>query len=65
MNQGLHITAIVQIRHDTEGRAHYRRKVAAGKTRGVRALASADRMLGSRQTRSSSPLGRVRIHPFR
>jgi len=28
----LHIMAIVQIRHDTEGRAYYRRKLAAGKT---------------------------------
>jgi hypothetical protein len=28
----LHIAAIVQIRHDTEGRAYYRRKLAAGKT---------------------------------
>ncbi|GAA4735889.1 IS110 family transposase [Nocardioides endophyticus] len=32
MNHMLHIAAIVQIRHDTEGRAYYRRKLAAGKT---------------------------------
>jgi transposase len=32
MNHVLHIAAIVQIRHDTEGRAYYRRKLAAGKT---------------------------------
>ena len=32
LNRVLHIMAIVQIRHDTEGRAYYRRKVAAGKT---------------------------------
>jgi hypothetical protein len=32
MNHVLHIVAIVQIRHDTEGRAYYRRKLAAGKT---------------------------------
>ncbi|GAB2763057.1 IS110 family transposase [Nocardioides salsibiostraticola] len=32
MNHMLHIIAIVQIRHDTEGRAYYRRKLAAGKT---------------------------------
>ena len=32
MNHVIHIAAIVQIRHDTEGRAYYRRKVAAGKT---------------------------------
>ena len=28
----LHIMAIVQLRHDTEGRAYFRRKLAAGKT---------------------------------
>jgi transposase len=33
MNHILHIAAIVQLRHDTEGRAYFRRKVAAGKTR--------------------------------
>ena len=32
MNHVLHIAAIVQIRHDTEGRAYYRRKLATGKT---------------------------------
>ena len=32
MNHVLHIAAIVQLRNDTEGRAYYRRKVAAGKT---------------------------------
>jgi transposase len=32
MNRVLHVAAIVQIRHDTEGRAYYRRKLAAGKT---------------------------------
>jgi transposase len=32
MNHTLHIAAIVQIRHDTEGRAYYRRKLDAGKT---------------------------------
>jgi transposase len=32
MNHVLHIAAIVQIRHDTPGRAYYRRKLAAGKT---------------------------------
>ena len=30
MNHVIHIAAIVQIRHDTEGRAYYRRKLAAG-----------------------------------
>jgi len=33
VNRVLHIMAIVQIRHDTEGRAYYRRKLAAGKPR--------------------------------
>ena len=33
INRALHIMAIVQLRHDTEGRAYYRRKLAAGKTR--------------------------------
>ena len=32
MNHVLHVAAIVQIRRDTEGRAYYRRKLAAGKT---------------------------------
>ena len=32
LNHVLHIAAIVQLRHDTEGRAYYRRKLADGKT---------------------------------
>ena len=32
LNHVLHIAAIVQIRHDTEGRAYYRRKLAEAKT---------------------------------
>jgi transposase len=32
MNHVLHIAAIVQLRSDTDGRAYYRRKLAAGKT---------------------------------
>jgi len=32
INRVLHIMAIVALRNDTEGRAYYRRKVAAGKT---------------------------------
>ena len=32
INRLLHIMAIVQLRNDTEGRAYYRRKLAAGKT---------------------------------
>jgi transposase len=33
MNHMLHIAAATQVRLDTEGRAYYRRKLAAGKTR--------------------------------
>jgi pimeloyl-ACP methyl ester carboxylesterase len=33
MNHVLHVAAINQLRHDTEGRAYFRRKVTAGKTR--------------------------------
>ena len=33
MNHMIHIAAISQIRLDTEGRAYYRRKLAAGKTK--------------------------------
>jgi transposase len=33
MNHMIHIAAISQIRLDTEGRAYYRRKQAAGKTK--------------------------------
>jgi transposase len=32
MNHVIHVAAIVQLSHDTEGRAYYRRKLAAGKT---------------------------------
>jgi hypothetical protein len=32
LNRVLHIMAIVQIRHDTDGRDYYRRKLATGKT---------------------------------
>ena len=32
MNHVVHIAAIVKLRHDTEGRAYYRRKLATGKT---------------------------------
>ena len=40
INRVLHIMAIVQLRNDTEGRAYYRRKIAAGKTpmEAIRAL---------------------------
>ena len=32
LNHALHLVAIVQIRHDTPGRAYYRRKLAEGKS---------------------------------
>ncbi|HEY6596310.1 MAG TPA: IS110 family transposase [Asanoa sp.] len=32
INRVLHIMAVVQLRHDTEGRRYYRRKLVAGKT---------------------------------
>jgi hypothetical protein len=32
MNHVVHIAAIVQLRHNTEGRGYFRRKLAAGKT---------------------------------
>ena len=32
INRALHIMAIVQLRHDTEGRRYHRRRLAAGKT---------------------------------
>jgi transposase len=40
INQVLHIMAIVQLRHDTPGRAYYRRRLAEGKTtmEAIRAL---------------------------
>jgi transposase len=32
LNHALHMIAICQVRHDTEGRAYYRRKLAEGKS---------------------------------
>jgi transposase len=46
INRALHIMAIVQLRHDTEGRAYYRRKLAAGKTP-MEALRSLKRRLSN------------------
>ena len=40
MNHMIHIAATTQIRLDTHGRAYYRRKIAAGKTRPKRCAAS-------------------------
>ena len=44
INRVLHIMAIVQLRNDTEGRAYYRRKIAAGKT-GMEAIRALKRRL--------------------
>jgi hypothetical protein len=33
MNHMIHMAAASQLRHDTDGRAYYRRKLAAGKTK--------------------------------
>ena len=33
MNHVIHMAAASQLRHDTDGRAYYRRKLAAGKTK--------------------------------
>jgi death-on-curing family protein len=38
MNHMIHIAAVTQLRHDTDGRAYYRRKLAEGKTPGGDAL---------------------------
>ena len=40
INRVLHIMAVVQLRHDTPGRAYYRRRLAEGKTpmEAIRAL---------------------------
>ena len=42
LNHVLYIAGIVQLRHDTAGRAYYRRKLAAGKTSWKRCAACAD-----------------------
>jgi len=54
INRALHIMAIVQIRHDTEGRAYFRRRVAAGKTK-MEALRALKRRLSDVVYRQLSP----------
>jgi transposase len=44
LNHVLHIAAVVQLRHDTDGRAYFRRKRAAGKT-GMEAMRCLKRRL--------------------
>ena len=53
MNHVIHIAAIVQIRHDTPGRAYYRRKLAQSKTP-MEALRCLKRRIPTRSTASSS-----------
>ena len=54
MNHVLQIASIVQIRHDTEGRANYRRKLAAGKSP-MEALRCLKRRLSDVVYRQGSP----------
>jgi len=65
INRALHIMAIVQIRHDTPGRAYFHRRVAAGKTK-MEALRALKRRLSDvvyRQlvadTKAASPGGQL------
>jgi hypothetical protein len=64
MNHVIHIAAIVQLRHDTEGRAHYRRKLAAGKTP-VEALRCLKRRLSVVTYHASSPMHKRTPRPSR
>lgn len=64
LNRVLHITAIVQLRHDTAGRAYYRRKVADGKSP-REAIRREDRQLDDYGADSTSLLtrGKPCVHP--
>ncbi|WP_198664535.1 transposase [Jiangella endophytica] len=55
INRMLHIAATTQMRLDTEGRAYYRRKLAAGKTR-MEACAASHDGSPTRSTGSWSPM---------
>ena len=46
INRVLHMMAVVQLRHDSEGRAYYRRKLAQGKT-SMEAMRSLKRRLSN------------------
>ncbi len=59
MNNMLHIAATTQIRLDTPGRAYYRRKLAAGKTR-MEAMAASSAGSPMLSIGSSSPTPRLR-----
>jgi hypothetical protein len=54
MNHMLHIAAATQVRLDTEGRDHVRRKLAEGKTR-MEAMRCLKRRIPTPSTASSSP----------
>jgi len=62
MNHVLHVAAINQLRHDTEGRAYFRRKVAAGKTR-MEALRALRRRLSDVLYRRWSPMPKPSTTP--
>jgi len=53
MNHMIHIAAVSQIRLDTDGRAYYRGKLAAGKTT-LEALRCLKRRISTRSIASSS-----------
>jgi len=57
MNHVLHVAAVVQLRHDTPGRAYYRRKLAEKKT-SLEALRCLKRRLSESSTANSSPTPR-------
>jgi transposase len=65
INRVLHIMAVVQLRNDTEGRAYYRRKLAAGKTtmEAIRALKRRLSDLVYRQMLNDAALGQTRTGP--
>jgi transposase len=67
INHVLHVMAIVQLRHDTAGRAYYRRRLAEGKTpmEALRALKRRlsdvvyRQLVADTQTRRTGPAGHV------
>ena len=61
MNHMIHIAAITQIRLDTEGRAYYRRKLAAGKKPSSRHCAASSAGSPTPSTASSSPTPNERL----
>jgi Transposase IS116/IS110/IS902 family len=62
LNHVLYLASIVQLRHDTPGRAYYRRKVAGGKT-SMEAMRCLRRRPPAWSTASSPPTPRSTSHP--